>query len=830
MTDDNFSSPDPYSGGSSIDPYGGYNPENAPKRRADAEVDAAEAAPANLNVDRRSWRTWRTKGAWAGWASLPRVMRYLKPYRKLYVVVFILTVLGSVVALAEPWPLAIIIDSVLAAKNQPPGLGLTHIFGDHPSPYTLLIFVVLAGFLITIIGNGVQVIESYVSAKLEQNMVLDLRSELFQHVQKLSLSFHDERFTGQLMSIINLQASAVGGLVMAFPPMAQNLLTLLGMLTIALLIDWQVTLVALIAVPLIYYASGLYGTRIVPRIRQVMGLEWRSLSIVFEAMQMLRVIVSFGREKYEHRRFRDQAQTAVDARVKLTVRQTLFALGVAAATAAGTALVLGFGAWHVLRGDITLGELIVLISYIAAVYQPLEMIGTQIGHLHQQFVFVNAAIALLDDAPEVQDSPDAIDIGRAEGRLTLQDVSFAYHNRVDTLKNITFDIHAGERVAVVGPTGAGKTTLVNLLVRFYEPKEGRIMLDGVDVKNISLKSLRDNVGLVLQQPMLFSGTIAENIRYGRLDATMDEIVSACEKANAHDFIMAMPDGYQTSLGEGGMQLSGGERQRLCVARAFVKDAPILILDEPTSSIDSKTENVILDALDELMVGRTSFMIAHRLSTIHDADRILVINHGELVEQGTHEELVARGGLFAQLYEAQTRQKARRKVGGEEPTLQPEIPAGVGPPEPAEPLPPTPLEPAPSVPGEAPDVRERVAAAVADAHRLRPPPAPVNGEPGAPGNGKNGRRGVRKKIHAQTVVHCDVCGRTLLKGELAEAFLAPPDGKRKEQGLNDMAELDGPFLTDFRRVGQTERKLVCELCWPHAEEQGWTALPALGGPT
>jgi ATP-binding cassette, subfamily B, bacterial len=818
---------DPYGGGSSIDPYGGHDPDDVSMSRAEAEVAAADAAPDKLNQNRRSWRTWRIKGAFDAWGSLPRILGYLGPYKRLYVAVFILTFLEAVIALAEPWPLAVILDSVLTNPPKPPGLGLSHIFGSDPNVYTLLIFVVAAGFMITIIGQGLQVIEGYVSAKMEQNMVLDLRSQLFQHVQKLSLSFHDERFTGQLMSIINLQASAVGAVVMAFPPIVQNFLTLIGMLIIALLIDWQVTLISLVAVPMIYYASGLYGTRIVPRIRQVMGLEWRSLSIVFEAMQMLRVIVSFGREKYEHRRFRDQAQTAVDARVKLTVRQTVFGLGVAAATALGTALVLGFGAWHVLRGDITIGQLTVLIAYIAAVYQPLEQIGTQIGHLHQQFVFVNAAIALLDDAPEVEDRPDAVDLGRAQGHIKVEDVSFAYHNRVDTLKNINFDIKAGERVAVVGPTGAGKTTLVNLLVRFYEPKEGKILLDGIDVRDIRLKSLRDNIGLVLQQPMLFSGTIAENVRYGRLDATMDDVMAACKKANAHEFVMALPKGYQTELGEGGMQLSGGERQRLCVARAFVKDAPILILDEPTSSIDSKTENVILEALDELMVGRTSFMIAHRLSTIHDADRILVVNHGELVEQGTHEELVARGGLFAQLWEAQTRQKARRTVGVE-PQARPEVPAGVGPPEPAEQPQPVASEPAPPpVPGEAPDVRERVAAAVADAHRTHPPAAPVNGDQVEQDNGKNGRRTVRK-IHAQSVVHCDVCGRTLLKGEMAGAFLAPPGGKQKEQGLNDMAELDGPFLTDFRRIGQTERMLVCELCWPLAEEQGWTALPAIGG--
>ncbi len=838
MTEGGFSQIDPYGGGQSIDPYGGHDPESPNGTQTNVPIP---------DPGGKSWRTWRIKGAFDQWSTLPRVLPYLKPYKKLYLVVFLTIMVASLVALAEPWPFALILDSVLA--DHPPGLGLSGIFGDNPNPYTLLVFIVVGGFLITIIGHSIEVVNNYASARLEQNMVLDLRSKLFQHCQRLSLTFHDDRYTGQLMSIINLQASAVGSVIMAFPPIVQNALTLVGMLVIALLISWQVTLISLVVVPLIYYASGLYGTRIVPRIQQVMSLEWRSLSIVFEAMSMLRVIVSFGREKYEHRRFRDQAKTAVDARVKLTVSQTFFTLGVTAATAFGTALVLGFGTWYVLRGNITVGELVVLISYITAVYQPMEQIGTQIGHLHQQFVFVNAALMLLDDVPEVSDAPDAQSIARAQGGLTFENVSFAYEGRVDTLKGISFDVKPGERVAIVGPTGAGKTTLINLLVRFYEFGEGKILIDDRDIRKVKLESVRQNVSLVMQQPMLFSGTIAENIRYGRLDATMDEIVEAAKSANAHEFILGLPDGYETSLGEGGMQLSGGERQRLCVARAFIKDAPILVLDEPTSSIDSKTENVILEALDDLMVGRTSFMIAHRLSTIHDADRILVMNHGELVEQGSHDELLARGGLYSQLHTAQTRHKARRGaavpagIPGPE-TSAPPVAAPTGPPAgppvspQVEPLPGPPAEPVeepPLAPTPTPPVRERVAAAVAEAHRA-PPPDDADGPPprepnGVPPKRPNGPPPRKVKISngVRHTLHCDVCGRTLLKGEIAEPFAAPPSGRRKpEPGLD--TEFDGPFLTDFRRMGQTERKLVCELCWPHAEEQGWTPLPMLGGPS
>ena len=595
-------------------------------------------------------------GAWDQWKAAPKVLPYLRGYKKLLVISMLLSVLVSIVSLAEPWPFAIVIDSVLGT-HEPPSV-LQPLFGDQPDPYRLLVFIAGLGFMIAILSHGIRVINDYVNARIEQNMTMDVRSELFDHVSRLSLSFHDEKHTGQLMALINIQAASVGNIVMAFPPMFENLLMLIGMLTIALLIDWQVTLVSLVCVPFLYWAIGMYGTRIVPRIRQVQSLEFRSLSIVFEAMSMLRVIVGFGRQRLEHYRFTTQGRTAVEARVRLTVWQTLFSLGVTTAIALGTTLVLGFGALHVLQGTITLGQLTVLIFYIAAIYQPLESITNTIGQLNQQLVFLNAVMSLLHEDPEVVDKPDAIDFGKARGEIEFTDVCFNYKDRVDTLKNVSFTVPAGARVAIVGPTGAGKTTLVSLLVRYYDPASGTISIDGHDIKDITVDCLRRQLSLVLQNPMLFSGSIADNIRYGRLEATMEEIVAAAKSANCHDFVESLPDGYETELGEGGAQLSGGERQRICVARAFIRDAPILILDEPTSSIDSKTESVILDALETLMQGRTSFMIAHRLSTIRGADLIVVMHHGEVVEQGTHEELLARNGLYYQLYEAQTGRAAK----------------------------------------------------------------------------------------------------------------------------------------------------------------------------
>jgi ATP-binding cassette subfamily B protein len=596
-------------------------------------------------------------GAWELWKSLPRVRPYLRPYRRLLIGVMSLTLLTAILGLAEPWPLAVILNQVLS-EQDPSGM-VEFLFGSDPTTWIVLVSMVTARFLIIAVGNAFTVLSHYFGSKGEQNMVMDLRSDLFAHVQRLSFTFHDQRQTGALMSQINVQAAAVGNIVMVVPPIAEATLTLVGMLVIATLIDWQLALLSLLIVPFLYWSFGTYGSRIVPRLQKVQELEWRSLSIVHEAMAMLRVIVSFGREDHEHRRFREQGQTAVDERVKLTVSQSLYTLWVQTATAAGTSLVLGVGAWHVIQGKISVGELIVLMTYIASVYKPLEQISTTVGMIHEELVQFNASLTLLDTDPEVRERPDAVALEAPQGRLTVSGLDFSYQGRSETLSNVSFDALPGERVAVVGHTGAGKSTLMSLLIRFYDPGAGKIEIDGVDIRDLKLESLREQISVVLQDPLLFSGTIEENIRYGRLEASAEQIRDAARAANAHDFIEGLPAGYGTELGERGAQISGGERQRICVARAFLKDAPILILDEPTSSIDSRTESVILDALDDLMEGRTSFMIAHRLSTVRHADQILVMNEGRIVERGTHEDLLRHGAVYRQLHDAQTRERKKR---------------------------------------------------------------------------------------------------------------------------------------------------------------------------
>ena len=591
---------------------------------------------------------------------IPRALRYLRPYWKLAALSVVLILLSSAAALLMPWPLKILVDNVLENHPLPPFLA--GIFGTGSDiRFTLLVFAVLAGLAIALIDSGLTVLSNYINTKMDQRMVLDFRSDLFQHAQRLSLSFHDQRRSGQLIFAINGQADAVARLVMIIPPLAQSVITLIGMVWIVVAIDLKLALLSLTVVPFLYYSIRYYTTRIETRLQQVKGMEGETLSIIHEAISMLRVIVAFGREPYEYRRFREQGERAVDARVKLTVRQTLFSLAVNLITAFGTALVLGFGAYKVLQGNLTVGELLVVMAYIAAVYQPLEAISSTAGSIQELLISLRISFELLDTEPEIKDAPGAISIDQTPGRVRFDCVNFSYNKRKDTLKDISFEVEPGQVVAVVGPTGAGKTTLISLIPRFYDPVGGRILLDGKEIRDLTVKSLRQQISIVQQEPLLFRGTIADNIRYGRLEASMDEIMQAANDANAHDFIMRLPQQYETEIGERGSQLSGGERQRICVARAFLKDAPILILDEPTSSIDSKTESIILDALDRLMAGRTTFMVAHRLSTVRNADMILVLDHGRIVEQGTHDDLLESDGLYKHLYEVQTA-RARRKEG------------------------------------------------------------------------------------------------------------------------------------------------------------------------
>ena len=590
-------------------------------------------------------------------AFLPKVFRYLRPYWRLGAGSALLTLLIAGVNLLLPWPLKILVDSVVGNEPLPTLARLV-------APVTedkllLLMWTVAAGFVVTLTVNLLAVANSYVNTKLDLAMTLDFRSALFQQAQRLSMSYHDRARSGMVIYIISSIAGAPSGLVLASMPLAQNVLTLVGMFWISYRLNANLALLSLLVVPFLYYSVGYYSTHIRGRLMTVKGLEGETLSIIHEAVSMLRVIVAFGRERHEYARFREQGQRAIGARIRVTLRQALFSLAVNTTTAIGTALVLGYGAYLALQGRLTVGELLIVIAYIGSVYKPLEVISGTIGALQDLVVNLQIAFGLLETEPEIREAPGAIVLPRAQGHVRFDQVRFDYPGRVGTLVDISLEAAPGEAIAIVGPTGAGKSTLVSLLPRFYDAGEGRITIDGHDITTLTLKSLRQQISIVLQEALLFSSTVADNIRYGRLDATMEEVIEAAKQANAHEFIMRLPQQYETCLGERGAQLSGGERQRISMARAFLKDAPILILDEPTSAIDSKTEVVILDALERLMAGRTTFLVAHRLSTIRNVNRIVVLNQGRIVESGTHQDLLAQEGLYRQLHDIQTGREKRQ---------------------------------------------------------------------------------------------------------------------------------------------------------------------------
>jgi ABC-type multidrug transport system fused ATPase/permease subunit len=635
-------------------------------------VDNEATSPDLGGMADQSLLTWDTpvRGSALGRAVklMPRAFHYLRAYRLKAIGLVVVTAAASLITLAEPWPLAFVVDSVLQDKARPGWV--TGLVGNGTA--LLILFAVVASLLITLIGGGAKVVENYLSTNIDLRMGLDFQSDLIQHVQRLSLAFHDDNRVGAMMYRMNQQASSLGEMVVSLPDFAQSLLTIVGMAYVTYLINPHVAELALVVVPFIYYSTIYYAEKIEPSLLKVRGMEGMNIAIVHEVLTMFRVILAFGREGHQYHRFRRQGEATVDMRVKVTLRQTLFELVVNFFTSLGTASVLGVGAYEVLKQRMSAGELLVVMSYIASVYQPMESLTHSLTGFQQQMISFESSLRILDTPVEVMEKPDARTLGRAAGEIAFDHLTFDYETRPGVLKDVSFHLPAGEALAIVGPTGAGKSTLASLIPRFYDAQDGRVIVDGHDTRDLTLESLRAQFALVLQEPLLFDGKISDNIRFGRLDATTDEVVGAAQAANAHDFIMRLPMQYDTPLGEGGAKISGGERQRICVARAFLRDAPILILDEPTSSIDSRTEGVILDALDRLMVGRTTILIAHRLSTIRSVGQILVLNDGAVVQAGSHDELAAEEGLYRQLWLAQTgqRRNGQRSHSGEDGRSEP----------------------------------------------------------------------------------------------------------------------------------------------------------------
>jgi ATP-binding cassette, subfamily B, bacterial len=554
---------------------------------------------------------------------------------------------STAAALLQPWPLKLVIDCVLGNQLPPAVLAMS-------SKTARLGALVTAMVGLQLVVGALSMLGTYIVIRAALRMVFRLRCVVFEHLQKLSLAFHDATKVGDSLYRVTWDTYAVQTLLNnAIVPATTATLTLAGIAVIMALLDWRVTVAALgVAVPLVLLIRRL-DRPMTERSLRVHERESDVSSRVQETLTAIRAVQAFAREPLERQRFERQATASLRANLDLTLLQTGSQMIVSAVMAAGTAAVVWLAGLRALRGALTPGDVVLLAAYVVMLYRPLEMLAYTAVAVQGAAAGARRVLALLDVRPDVVDAPDAVPLsGRATGRLDFEGVSFAYRTGEAALREVSLGVHPGETVAIVGASGAGKTTLASLVVRFYDPVAGRILLDGHDLRALTLRSLRQSVALVLQDPIIFATTIRENIAYGRPDATSEDVESAARAANAHEFIVALPAGYDTVVGERGATLSGGQRQRLAIARAFVKDAPVLILDEPTSALDAENEHAILEALARLMKGRTTLIIAHRLSTIRDADRIVVLHDGAVAEQGSHRELLTRRGAYARLHTLQ----------------------------------------------------------------------------------------------------------------------------------------------------------------------------------
>jgi ABC-type multidrug transport system fused ATPase/permease subunit len=581
------------------------------------------------------------------------ISELLRPYRGWLAIILFATAIDTAMGLAAPWPLKIVLDNVIGGE-QPPGW-LSHIASWLPGESLMrtAAFAAIATVIIAALGALASYLNNYYTESVGQWVANDLRVRVYDHLEHLPLAYYDTHPTGTLLSTITDDIATIQGFASsATLGIAVDLLTIAGMLGLMFWLNWDFALIAVGVAPFLLLFVMRFRKAVKKAAREVRRRESDMVGVVQQGLESIRVVNAFGRQELEETHLLDASRAAVQAALKARRVKSLLSPVVAVTVSLCTAFVLWRGASLVLASAMTAGSLTVFLSYLHKFFKPVQDLAKMTGTIAQAAVGVERVRGILDIDMNIPELPDAREPGRLEGAIEFDRVAFAYDAAKPVLKNVSFSIAPGQFVGIVGTTGTGKSTVVSLIPRFYEPTAGRVLIDGVDVRNYKLQLMRNQIGFVLQDTVLFRGTVSENIAYGRPGASEKEIFEAARLANAHEFIARMPSGYDTQVGERGQTLSGGERQRIGIARTIIRNSPILILDEPTAALDSESEKLVIGALERVMKGRTVITIAHRLSTIRDADKILVLKDGSVAEQGTHDELLALGGTYAELYRIQ----------------------------------------------------------------------------------------------------------------------------------------------------------------------------------
>jgi len=582
----------------------------------------------------------------------------LRPHRAVLALAFVAVLGEAATDLLEPWPLKIVFDYVFGGKHMP--AWMAEFLGSNK--IAILHFAVLAVIVIALVGALSAYAEKYLTTSVGQWVMHDLRRVLYHHIQRLSLAYHDRKPTGDLISTVTADIDAIQDFIsQALLGIVVNVLTLVGMLGVMFYLNWRFTLIALSVTPFLFAVVYIYTRRIKQASRALRKKEGEVVSVVAEVLSSIRVVKAFAREDYEEARLAQQSLENVEIALRARSLKAKLAPAVQIIVAVGTCLVLWYGVNLVLTEQITAGSLLVFLLYLGKMYKPMRDLSKMTDTMSKASVGYERIHEVIETEDRIRNLPGAKPAPNLRGEIEFDHVDFAYDKGYGTLTDINLRIEPGQLAALVGPTGAGKTTIVNLIGRSYDPQKGVVKIDGQDVRTYKLKSLRRQISYVLQDTILFRAPVWQNIAYGRPEASREEILHAAQLANADEFISHMPQQYDTMIGEKGVNLSGGQRQRIAIARAIIRNAPILILDEPTSALDAESEELVFEALSRLMVGRTTIVIAHRLATVRRADVIFVIDNGTIIERGTHEALLTTGGLYSHLYDIQFRHEEEIRV-------------------------------------------------------------------------------------------------------------------------------------------------------------------------